>query len=184
MVINQNKIAFVTGHIGESSTNIPIISKDVDSYFITNNKEISDNLIKKNIFTKVVTINNIPIINSNDSDDNYLTNTMSSKMLKVFPQTFLEKQYDFVVWYDNKFSVNVDDTIRVINSWNNNHSLMLHKHPFLNNVQEEFTTTIEDIYNKKKHSQFYRLCSHYKEALERNTPLLPEIICHVITMLI
>ena len=113
------------------------------------------------IFMKVITINNIPIINSNDSDDNYLTNTMSSKMLKVFPQTFLEKQYDFVVWYDNKFSVNVDDTIRAINSWNNNHSLMLHKHPFLNNVQEEFTTSMFQpryFYEKEKYIKYIDEC--------------------------
>ena len=161
MVINQSKIAFVTGYIGQSPTNIPTISKNVDSYFITNNKEISDNLILKNVFTKVITINNIPIINSKNSDYNYVTNSMSSKMLKVFPQTFLEKQYDFVVWYDNKFSVNVDDTIRVINSWNNTHSLMLHKHPFLHNVKEEFAESMIQsryIYEKEKYIKYINDC--------------------------
>ena len=79
---------------------------------------------------------------------------MNSKTLKVFPQTFLEKQYDFVVWYDNKFCINVDDTIRIINSWNNKHSLMLHKHPFINNVEEEFAVSMNQsryVYEKEKY---------------------------------
>ena len=158
---SNSKIAFVTGYIGQSPTNIPTISKNVDSYFITNNKEISDNLIKKNCFTKVITINNIPIINSNDSNYNYVTNTMSCKMLKVFPQTFLEKQYDFVVWYDNKFSVNVYDTIRAINSWNNAHCLMLHKHPFLRNVKQELTESMKQpryAYEKHKYIKYINEC--------------------------
>ena len=48
--MSKFKIAFVTGYIGESPTNIPNITKDVDSYFITNNQEIYDNLIKKYIY--------------------------------------------------------------------------------------------------------------------------------------
>jgi hypothetical protein len=166
---NKYEIAFVTGYIGQSPTNIPTISKHVDSYFITNNKEISDSLIKKNIFTKVVTINNIPIIDSKKSVYNYVTNCMSSKMLKVFPQTFLEKQYDYVVWYDNKFSVNVDNTIRVINSWNNTHSLMLHKHSFLHNVKEEFTESMIQpryVYEKEKYIKYINECK--KEGLTDN----------------
>ena len=163
MNVDNSKIAFVTGYIGQGPTNIPTITKNVHSYFITNNKELSDNLIKKNIFTKVITINNIPIINSKSSVYNYVKNTMSCKILKVFPQTFLEKKYDFVVWYDNKFSVNVNDTIRVINSWNNSHSLILHKHPFLNNVKEEFIESMKQSryrYEKDKYIKYINLCNN------------------------
>jgi len=53
MIINKSKIAFVTGYIGQSPTSIPKISKNVDSYFITNNKKISDNLIKKTFLQKL-----------------------------------------------------------------------------------------------------------------------------------
>tara|TARA_B100000287_G_scaffold289142_1_gene272429 strand:- start:824 stop:1657 length:834 start_codon:yes stop_codon:yes gene_type:complete len=163
MGIKQSKIAFVTGYIGQSPTNIPNISKNVDSYFITNNKEISDELIKKNIFTKVITIDNIPVINSNDSVVNYVSNTMNGKMLKVFPQIFLEKQYDFVIWYDNKYSVNVNDTIRAINSWDNSLSLMLPTHPFdrVNNVKEEFDESMGQpryVYEKDKYIKYINDC--------------------------
>ena len=66
-------------------------------------------------------------------------NTMSSKSLKVYPQKWLEKNYDFVVWYDNKFSVNVKDTLKVVKNWNKKpHALMLHRHPYFRNVAREF----------------------------------------------
>ena len=155
------KIAFVTGYIGASPTNIPNISKDVDSYFVTNNKKVAKAVIKKQIFTGVVTINNIPVINSRNSVVNYVKNTMSCKILKVFPQVFLEKEYDFVVWYDNKFSVNVKDTIRVINSWNNNHSLMLHKHPWLKNVKGELAESMGQrryVYEKDRYIKYINEC--------------------------
>lgn len=158
------KIAFVTGYIGESPTNIPKISKSVDSYFITNNINIATNVNEKNVFTKVITLNDIPIIDSNKSVPNYITNSMNSKMLKVFPQTFLSKEYDFVVWYDNKFNVNVDDTINVINSWNKKHSLMLHLHPRKNvhNVRDEFNESMRRqkryIYEKKQYTEYINDC--------------------------
>ena len=157
--MSKFKIAFVTGYIGESPTNIPNITKDVDSYFITNNQNIYDNLIKKNIYTKIIKINDIPVVDVKESVDNYIKNSMDSKRLKVFPQTFLESKYDFVIWYDNKFSVNVKDTINVINSWNKKHALMLHRHTFIANIKEEFEESIFynlDMFMKKKIYKIYK----------------------------
>lgn len=113
-----------------------------------------------------------PIVDSRRSCDDYVTNTMSSKPLKVFPQSFLEKQYDFVVWYDNKFSVNVDDTIRVINSWNDAHALMLHRHPFLRNVKEEFIESMKQpryFLERRKYIRYINECE--EEGLVDNYAL-------------
>ena len=99
MARSQHRVAFVTGYIGQGPTSIPTIRKDVDSYFITNNRKIAEDSARYNGFTGVILIN-VPIVDSDRSCGGYLTNTMSSKPLKVFPQSFLEKQYDFVVWYD------------------------------------------------------------------------------------
>ena len=159
--MSKFKIAFVTGYIGESPTNIPNITKDVDSYFITNNQEIYDNLIKKNIYTKIIKINDIPVVDVKESVDNYIKNSMDSKRLKVFPQTFLESKYDFVIWYDNKFSVNVKDTINVINSWKKKHALMLHRHTFIANIKEEFEESMKQsryVYEKDKYIKYINDC--------------------------
>lgn len=167
--MSKIKIAFVTGYIGESPTNIPNITKDVDSYFLTNNQNIYDDLIKKNIFTKVIKINDVPVIDSSESVDNYIKNSMDSKRLKVFPQTFLESKYDFVIWYDNKFSVNINDTIKVINSWNKKHALMLRRHTFVANVEEEFKECILQPryeYQKKNYIKFINKCK--KRGLKDN----------------
>ena len=65
-------IAFVTGYIGPSQKDptsnlltwpiIPNISKNVDSYFITNSKEAEAGATGH--FTKVILIEDIPVINS------------------------------------------------------------------------------------------------------------------------
>lgn len=158
-ILNKDKlkISFVTGYIGSDlNTHIPKINEKIDSYFITNNDKLAKNLKQKNIFTDIILID-IPIIDSSKSIKNYVTNSFYSKMLKVFPQYFLTKKYDFVIWFDNKFNVNTKDTLHVINNWNNNHSLMLHKHPFLNNVKEELKESLKQpryVYEKKKYEEY------------------------------
>ena len=155
------KIAFVTGYIGAGQTNIPKISKDVDSYFITNNKDIANKLELDNVFTEVILINNIPVIDSNESVDNYIKNSMWSKKLKVFPHTFLWKKYDFIIWYDNKINPNLNNTFNAINSWNNNNALVLYKHLFLNNVKQEFEESMKQpryYAEKEKYIKYIDYC--------------------------
>ena len=111
----------------------------------------------------MIVIENIPVIDSNQLQ-NYIKNSMDSKKLKVFPQTFLDTKYDFVVWYDNKFSVNVKDTLRVIKKWNNNHALMLHRHPRLLNVIQEYNEAMwHPRYNAQSNSYI-----NYMRSSEQN----------------
>jgi hypothetical protein len=64
----------------------------------------------------------------------YLSSSAASKTLKVFPQLHLPQSvsaYDFVVWFDNKFSVNLEGVERAVGSWNNSVAAMFHTHPQL-----------------------------------------------------
>jgi hypothetical protein len=58
----------------------------------------------------------------------YLSSSAASKALKVFPQLHLPVAYDFVVWFDNKFSVNLAGVERAVGSWNYSVAAMFHRH--------------------------------------------------------
>jgi hypothetical protein len=50
----------------------------------------------KGNFTEIIMINDIPIIDSKQTIQNYVKNTMNSKMLKCFRKKFCKKN-EFVV---------------------------------------------------------------------------------------
>lgn len=158
-----NKIAFVTGYIGTAPTNIPNLDlksrKNIDSYFITNNETVAKEARKSSSYTDVIMLD-IPVLDAKNSVKNFISNTMYGKKLKVYPQKFLNKKYNFVVWYDNKFDVNDKDTIDVINKWNPNKAMMLHKHPFLNNVAEELKESM-------RQARYRREKQKYKDYIEK-----------------
>jgi hypothetical protein len=104
-------VAFVTGYLGDGKldTNISVHPAGYDSYFIT-----SDETLAK----KVAAAAYIPIMVDcpvgPGAMQSYLSSSAASKTLKVFPQLHLPIAYDFVVWFDNKFSVNLKGVERAV----------------------------------------------------------------------
>lgn len=140
ILMKHVSIAYVTGYIGqEHPTNLPDISTHVDSYFITNNRFVADEAESK--YTKVIFLDNIEN-HETDPTEQYIVNSRDSKPLKVFPEKYLEKPYDFVVWYDNKFNVNVSDTMAFIHLWDYSKCIAMHLHPFNKTVVDEFNVAI------------------------------------------
>jgi hypothetical protein len=131
-------IAFVTGYIGTSDTKLPNKSNIYDSYFITNNKHIYNKAKEKGWIAKYVS--QIPLRNQSNIR-NAIKNTMSAKIMKLFPQQFVDKQYDYIVWSDHKFTPNIDGIEKSIE--NMNVSMYLHRHPFLNNIIQEYDYSIK-----------------------------------------
>jgi hypothetical protein len=79
-----------------------------------------------------VYLHNVPVIHSSESAQNSLSNAQNSKRLKVFPQEYLpektRKDFDFVLWFDNKFDLHQENVYESIyNNWNPLHAMMLHR---------------------------------------------------------
>ncbi|TPN84781.1 hypothetical protein [Aquimarina algicola] len=150
---NSPKIAFVTGYVGlKFSAPIPKKPPHYDGYFITNNKWVYnrlkltnwtpifiDNTIEKLFYAPsedlVKTFKNIK--NADKITKQYVFTT-ACKPLKLYPQKFIQKSYDYVVWFDNKFNINTKGTIQTIKNWDSKIAMMLHRHPFVNNINGEF----------------------------------------------
>lgn len=156
--MNSN-VAFVTGYVGQDSKpRIPKKPKGYDSYYITNHSGVISRLQKTNwipIFIENVTdllslfSPDSPFLKLSSDEISALDEvkqsqfyTLACKRLKVYPNLFLPKTYDFVVWSDNKFSVNASDSIKTINNWNHKTAMMLHKHPFVENNIEELSESM------------------------------------------
>ena len=146
-------IAFVTGYIGFGIPYIPKLSqlpKNADAYFMTNNPLVINYIIESKLPIKPILIPNIKVLRGGprlrkktgkrrwDRVKILHKNTLHSKSLKVFPQKFIGKKYDFIIWHDNKIEVNIKDTVSFIKNWNNNFALAVHKHPICKNVKHEF----------------------------------------------
>ena len=133
-VMNLNEkhtsdLAFVTGYIGQDrggQARIPTVPRAGHSYFITNLSDVAQAALAKGW---------IPIMNMCENTATYIDSTQASKPLKVFPQQFVSRvskqAYRFMVWYDNKFDVNVAGVSDAVAQWNPNHALLMHRHPFL-----------------------------------------------------
>ena len=151
--ISSPKVAFVSGYVGlKRMAPIPRKPSKYDGYFITNNRWVYYRL-KLTKWKPVFIENTLNRLFDNPSEElietfknikridkiakNYFF-TKACKSLKLYPQKFIPKTYDYIVWFDNKFDVNVNGTIQTIKNWNPNVSMMLHRHPFLNNISEEF----------------------------------------------
>ena len=135
--VPESNVAFVTGFTGCGTTpnkNIPTVPRIGHSYFLSNLAEVRQSARSKGW----IPIETSPVqweqwdISLNDVSacvGGYVSSSMASKPMKVFPQTFLPSKYTFVVWFDNKFNVNVDGVDKQIKSWNPNTAIMFHKHP-------------------------------------------------------
>jgi hypothetical protein len=113
---NKDKydIAFVSGFIGSQMTTISEKPHSQhDCYFITNNIPLS-NLVEQHGWI-AIRLTDVDLLDSTLSTYNYIYNSLESKHLKVFPQKHLLKQYDLVVWFDNKFNLFYDNIMDTIN---------------------------------------------------------------------
>ena len=114
------KVAFVSGFTGRNDENpkIPNLPSNIHKYFITNVKNISS-----------VGWNHIEI--PSPIGNSYLEYSLASKPLKVFPQSFLNHNFDFVVWFDNKIDLNYQGVMKAIEKWDSRNAMLLKKHEFL-----------------------------------------------------
>ena len=75
-----------------------------------------------------IVFNDIPILDATISFENYIFNSLKSKLLKVYPQRFLPKEYDMVVWFDNKNDLVIKNVINQLYNWNPNTAVMMHRY--------------------------------------------------------
>ena len=123
-------IAYVTGVFGNiKGDNIPSLPSQYNSYYVTNNTELAKNAQIKGWIPVIV---NLREPDTEDITDKYIYWCTKSKYFKVFPQEYLQgKKYDFIVYFDNTFNVNVKNVNKHIQNWDIKNSVVFHKHPFL-----------------------------------------------------
>jgi hypothetical protein len=74
---------------------------------------------------RVILLHDIPQLDTT-SLENQIFNTMESKKVKVFPQKYLPKHYDFIIYFDNKFDLLFSPILTQIVSWEPTTAAMLH----------------------------------------------------------
>ena len=153
--------AYVSGYIGPQdgfygSARIPKKIDGINCYFVTNLELVAAEATAAGWKAKLV---------PTPTDQSYLGCSMASKRLKVFPQSFVDGDYDFVIWFDNKFDPEPLEVRDILNTWNPTKAAAMHRHPFLSDqdglgsVHREFEASMaQDRYNKEKeHYQAYIL---------------------------
>lgn len=165
----SDKIAIVTAYIGKTSTGdspilIPPKIKKFDCYFISNNPTVLKKAKKKDWIPVKV---DHPLLDASKSTENFIQNTYYGKEGKLFPQNFVQKKYDILIWMDNKLRLNIKELQHYLAE---NHSqlnaLTLHKHPFIQNIEEEFNKSIE--YQERYQSQKSKYHNYIEKQLTKN----------------
>lgn len=120
-------IALVSGFIGAEPAFVPRLPHPThDCYFITNNVGLGDFAAESN--WKVIHLD-IPVIESSQDTESDMLNSANSKPLKVHPQNFLPKQYDYIIWFDNKYQLLTPVVLDTIVQWDSNVAMMLPPRP-------------------------------------------------------
>lgn len=96
-----------------------------DWYFITN--QVDSSSMVTEIGWIPIILRDLVIENEEEDSESYYQNSMLSKDLKVFPQKYLPRAYDFVIWFDNKFDLKFDNILTAVLSWDPTVALMLHR---------------------------------------------------------
>jgi len=135
------RIAILTGHIGEAPVYIPNLPHNsYDCYFLTNNEGLAE---AANAFGwNSVLLMDIPLVDSMLDVSYAQQNAASSKQLKVFPQRFLSKEFDFIVWFDNKYNLLVGAVLDTIMKWDSTVAMMLHTRYHCCGADLEFTASM------------------------------------------
>mgnify|MGYP003154778830 CR=1 FL=1 len=162
----KKNVAFVTIYLGKESSNvnIPVVPRQKNSYFITNRKDIQQILLHKGWEPILV---DIPPINTSDVVENEIHYTTLCKQYRVFPQKYIQKKYDYIVIFDNKFNVNVSGTFKTIYKPLLK-AISLHPHIFIKpgqGIKKEFKKCI------KYQQRYKRQESQYKKYIEEQKKL-------------
>lgn len=121
-------IAFVSGYIGTDPAFVPALPHPIyDCYFITNNMGLGEFAAKSN--WNVIYLDNIPVVDSSESIENDVINSAQSKPIKIHPERFLPKGYDYIVWFDNKFQLLVNVILSSISQWDSAVAMVLPPRP-------------------------------------------------------
>lgn len=134
-------VAIVTGYIGIGPAFVPTLPHPVHHcYFITNNIELGTFATGSN--WKVIYLENLPVVDSLFDVESDRLNSAHAKPLKVYPQRFLPKTYDFIIWFDNKYQLLTDVVLNSIYHWNPAVAMMLPPRPECCGADLEFVAAM------------------------------------------
>tara|TARA_X000000950_G_C13913368_1_gene659877 strand:+ start:4449 stop:5267 length:819 start_codon:yes stop_codon:yes gene_type:complete len=155
------KLAYVSGYVGPIDNNlyatprIPNKIENIDCYFITNVETVAH---------EAETNGWAVIIIAHPSDHSYHGCTRACKKLKIFPQSYVPSdkrdEYDFILWFDNKFDPIHSDIKIVLNKWDKSKAMAMHYHPKLANenglgsVYEEINLSMDQDRYKLEYDQY------------------------------
>lgn len=171
-------IAFVTGYLGRKGlSNIPDVPIPRHSYFITDNALVAARARFKGWRVKYAGTDQFKkteedqyfkqhsIATMSARNQRIYASSLKSKKLKVFPQYYTDKKYDYTVWFDNKFNVNCTDTLKAIASYNARHAMMLHKHPASNTIVEEYTAAVKQPRYQVDALSYHHAIENYRKSV-------------------
>jgi len=118
-----HRVAFLSGHFGVV-TYLPPKPPTDHSYFVIDSAA-------PDWLAEVLRVYNWHVLQlPGKSDYDAINSTMRSKSAKIPQHRWAElDRYDFVVWFDDKFQVNVSAAYRTISSWPPHAAVALHRHP-------------------------------------------------------
>ena len=119
-------VAVVSGYVGVGPIIVPGVNDErFDWYFLVNNEDVAQTASQHG--WTVISLPQIELKDSKEYIDNYIFNSQQSKSMKVFPQSYLPYQYDFVVWFDNKWELSIPPLLSAIQKWDPSIALTLHR---------------------------------------------------------
>ena len=173
--IKQN-IAFVTGWVGDENTakskmaRIPPVPLEKHSFFVSNNRRVLKRAFLQGWKTTYYNVTVNKLLESNVEKAIFWTN--AGKRMKVFPQSFLDKDYEFVAWMDNKWTYNTIGVEDAIASWNKNTAVQFKKHARIccgADLEYDASMSQPRYYAQRKQYQTYMIDQIHK-GLELNGP--------------
>jgi len=153
----MKNICFISGKVNGNKVqdyDPGLAVKEYDSYFITDSPELHDKLLDTDWIPKLVECpsKSPDELEKMDIIDRWSYYTYQSKWMKLFPEEFIDKQYDYIVWSDSSYSVNSIGSIKSIYDMKEATAVMLHQHPWVKNIHEEVKEClVQERYDKEKH---------------------------------
>lgn len=168
--IGIKSVAFISGHIGKARA-LPPIPNRLHSFFIM------DELGPPKYLGRALESYGWRVLRlPGSAESDAVNSTMRAKLLKI-PQDRWPAlaPYDFVVWFDDKFRLNVTGVYDVIARWPKNAAAAFHRHPsrctdtFPDcSVLEEVEDTLQHRY-KRQHGQMKRYIATQERVGLRST---------------
>ena len=140
--------------------------KEYDSYFITDNSTIYNKALESGWIPQKVKCSSKSYeeINQMGAEDRFAYYTYQSKWMKIFPEEFVERQYDYVVWSDGSYSVNALGSIKSIYNMKDTTAVMFRPHHKSNTIQQELD---ECLSQERYQKQEYGMRKYIQEEIDK-----------------